>query len=286
MPGAKASRRVVELALTACECVEHRGACSADDVSGDGAGVLTMIPWAVYEADTPAVHAARAEGRALGAVMLFLPQSAEGAVAARAVAESAAYGAGFELVGWRAVPVNAQLLGHAAQEGCPTIEQLFVAQDKARAPGSSDWTDKALERALYLLRRSISGTWRSEPRTEELYVASCSSKTIVHKAMVQAKALRRFYARNRRVLKSRNAVDIHSRHHFSTKKTRRGERALLSRFKSQSSLSLSLSPQLDLDDSRFESTFAMYHRRFSTNTMPRRVFGVFLLLLLLLLLLR
>lgn len=25
--------------------MEHRGACSADDDSGDGAGIMTHIPW-------------------------------------------------------------------------------------------------------------------------------------------------------------------------------------------------------------------------------------------------
>ena len=34
--------------------MEHRGACSADDISGDGAGVMTQIPWALIKDDLPA----------------------------------------------------------------------------------------------------------------------------------------------------------------------------------------------------------------------------------------
>lgn len=45
--------RIVEQALTALGCMEHRGACSADDISGDGAGVMTKIPWQLFKAEMP-----------------------------------------------------------------------------------------------------------------------------------------------------------------------------------------------------------------------------------------
>ena len=35
-------------ALTALGCMEHRGGCSADDDSGDGAGVMTNLPWDMF----------------------------------------------------------------------------------------------------------------------------------------------------------------------------------------------------------------------------------------------
>ena len=34
-------------------CMEHRGACSADNDSGDGAGVMTQIPWALLREEFP-----------------------------------------------------------------------------------------------------------------------------------------------------------------------------------------------------------------------------------------
>ncbi len=40
-------------ALVALGCMEHRGACSADDVSGDGAGLMTKIPWELFKAEVP-----------------------------------------------------------------------------------------------------------------------------------------------------------------------------------------------------------------------------------------
>lgn len=32
-------------------CMEHRGACSSDNVSGDGAGLMTKIPWELFKAE-------------------------------------------------------------------------------------------------------------------------------------------------------------------------------------------------------------------------------------------
>lgn len=45
-------------ALRALGCMEHRGACSADDDSGDGAGLMTQIPWKLLKKDMPALNEA------------------------------------------------------------------------------------------------------------------------------------------------------------------------------------------------------------------------------------
>jgi glutamate synthase (ferredoxin) len=45
-------------ALTALGCMEHRGACSADDDSGDGAGLMTQIPWKLLKQDMPSLNEA------------------------------------------------------------------------------------------------------------------------------------------------------------------------------------------------------------------------------------
>lgn len=43
-------------ALTALGCMEHRGACSADDDSGDGAGLMTQIPWKLLKKEMPSLN--------------------------------------------------------------------------------------------------------------------------------------------------------------------------------------------------------------------------------------
>ena len=42
------SNRIVKQALKALGCMEHRGGCSADRDSGDGAGVMTALPQKVF----------------------------------------------------------------------------------------------------------------------------------------------------------------------------------------------------------------------------------------------
>lgn len=43
-------------ALTSLGCMEHRGACSADADSGDGAGIMTQIPWKLFKEDFPELN--------------------------------------------------------------------------------------------------------------------------------------------------------------------------------------------------------------------------------------
>ncbi len=48
--------RTIMQACQALGCMEHRGACSADNDSGDGSGIMTQIPWEVIEADVGPVN--------------------------------------------------------------------------------------------------------------------------------------------------------------------------------------------------------------------------------------
>jgi glutamate synthase (ferredoxin) len=34
-------------------CMEHRGGCSADNDSGDGAGIMTQVPWKLFKQEMP-----------------------------------------------------------------------------------------------------------------------------------------------------------------------------------------------------------------------------------------
>ena len=208
------SRRVMEAATAACDANEHRGGCSSDCVSGDGAGIMTQIPWAVYEDDTPALKKRRAANPSekMGVATLFVPRDAEAAKRATELTYEAASLTGFEVVAWRDMPIDPSICGSAAEAGRPDFAHVFLAT----AADVPERDPRSLERALYIYRRTLSGLW---DREEEFYVASCSSKTVVYKGMVQSSALKKFY--------------------------------------------------LDLANELYVSQFAIYHRRFSTNTMPR-----------------
>ncbi|MFB2738738.1 glutamate synthase large subunit [Umezakia ovalisporum] len=196
-----ASHEIVTKALTALTCLEHRGGCSADQDSGDGAGILTAIPWELFQTDYY-------PGK-LAVGMLFLPQDPQVVAKIKARIEEIAAQEKLTVVGWRVVPVQPNVLGIKAKENQPQIEQVFLA--------SADKTGEELERQLYITRRRIFKATKNI--SEEFYVCSLSSRTIVYKGMVRSSILGEFY--------------------------------------------------LDLKNPAYKSAFAVYHRRFSTNTMPK-----------------
>lgn len=200
-----ASHRILTQALEGLTCLEHRGGCSADRDSGDGAGIMTAIPWELL----PEFGIPR---QRIGVAMIFLPQGAATA-AAKSIVEKVLSENELRLLGWRPVPVNPSVLGVQAKQNQPQIEQLFVASSKA----SGD----ELERQLYLTRKRIEraiaqtkADWR-----HDFYICSFSTRTIVYKGMVRSVVLAQFYE--------------------------------------------------DLRNPNYITPFALYHRRFSTNTMPK-----------------
>ncbi|MCC5662893.1 glutamate synthase large subunit [Nostoc sp. CHAB 5784] len=203
------SHEIVEKALAALTCLEHRGGCSADQDSGDGAGVLTAIPWELFQQEFAQIEKEFPSTNNIAIGMIFLPQDQEAAQKARAAVEQVAEEEKFTVLGWRVVPVQPDLLGVQARENQPQIEQVLLA--------SVDKSGDELERQLYITRRRISKA--ATNISEEFYICSLSSRTIVYKGMVRSAVLGSFYD--------------------------------------------------DLKNPAYKSVFAVYHRRFSTNTMPK-----------------
>ncbi|OLP16622.1 glutamate synthase subunit alpha [Leptolyngbya sp. 'hensonii'] len=204
----QAGHGLVEQALTALTCLEHRGGCSADQDSGDGAGLMTQIPWALLAQQMPSLMPA-----ATGVGMVFLPQNPAAAAQIRQIVEQVTAAEGLTFLGWRVVPVKPEVLGPQARENQPQIEQCLMS--------STHLQGDALERHLYLIRKQIhqKAAESQIPDREEFYICSLSNRTIVYKGMVRSEVLGHFYQ--------------------------------------------------DLRQPAYKSVFAIYHRRFSTNTMPR-----------------
>ncbi|MEH2452944.1 glutamate synthase large subunit [Nostoc sp.] len=203
------SHEIVEKALAALTCLEHRGGCSADQDSGDGAGVLTAIPWELFQQDFAQIEKEFSSINNIAVGMIFLPQDQEAAQKARTTVEQVAAEEKLIVLGWRVVPVQPDLLGVQARENQPQIEQVLLA--------SVDKSGDELERQLYISRRRISKA--ASNISEEFYICSLSNRTIVYKGMVRSAVLGEFYQ--------------------------------------------------DLKNPVYKSAFAVYHRRFSTNTMPK-----------------
>src|ERR687897_2692345 len=77
------SRQIVERALAGLVNLTHRGGVGADSRTGDGAGVLTQVPLALFAETLAAAGHADAGPGQLGVAMTFLPRNDELAAAAR-----------------------------------------------------------------------------------------------------------------------------------------------------------------------------------------------------------
>ncbi|WP_299165150.1 glutamate synthase large subunit [uncultured Arthrobacter sp.] len=166
---------IVDAALTALRNLEHRGAVGADEGTGDGAGLLTQVPdeffRAVVEFELPA-PGSYAVGTA------FLPAEAGEEATARAGIESLAESEGLTVLGWREVPVAADLVGAMARACMPHFVQLFIAP----AAGNSE----DLDAQAFRLRKRTQNKYG-------VYFPSLSSKTMVYKGMLTTAQLEPFY---------------------------------------------------------------------------------------------
>lgn len=185
------THKVLSQGLHALDCMEHRGACGGDGISGDGAGVMTQIPWKLF-ADY------RSDGCPQpGVGQVFLPQEEARRNEVKEVIEKVCEANELEFLGWREVPVDPSTLGPQAREVAPSMWQMFV-KAPARLEDDEESRD-AFERTLYLVRRRIAvelkvlDLLKKEDGSEEVYFASFSSQTIVYKGMVQGCVLSQFY---------------------------------------------------------------------------------------------
>ena len=182
--------RAVALGVQALARLAHRGGLDADGKSGDGAGLLIQVPRRLLGGDF-----------AVAALFEWDERARE--VVAESIADS-----GLGVVEWRRVPVDSASLGERALASQPAIWHGLIAKPNL--------DPDAWEHSLYVARR------RAERRAEadgvHMYLASCSSRTLVYKGLMAGTRLSDFY--------------------------------------------------LDLQDPACESRLAVFHQRYSTNTMP------------------
>ena len=204
------THEVVAMAVEAAARVAHRGAAS-NDLSGDGAGLLTQIPRRLFHRDSYRLGLHLQPGLPFGVGAFFLPANAEALAACIAMVESVLIADGIPVLGWRDVPVNPAALGPSARASCPIIRQVLVGSP-VLTPDEEGW-----ERALYLARREM------ERRADEaglagFYICSLSCRTIIYKALLTGTQLPAFFT--------------------------------------------------DFRYPEYESAIAVFHQRYSTNTLP------------------
>ncbi len=179
-----ASHRVVQLAVKAVVRLTHRGAVSADAVSGDGAGVTIQLPRDLLADDAARLGLGAEELDRLAVAMVFLPADEEHRPQAREILESACDRTRLRVLGWRPVPIDPSMLGGLAKDTLPGIEQLLLARPEGMA-------DVEFDRRLYLARKRAEAAYREHDI--DTYVVSMSARTVVYKGLMVAAQLERFF---------------------------------------------------------------------------------------------
>lgn len=176
----EASHDIVAKALTALRNLDHRGAAGAEPNSGDGAGILMQVPDAFLRdvAAEAGFELPAATTYAVGTA--FLPGDDEQVAKTRQRIEEIAVEEGLDVLGWREVTVNPEILGTMARSVMPTFTQLFVQGAGQRLTGM------ALERLAFCLRK------RAERETD-VYFPSLSSRTLAYKGMLTTDQLDNFF---------------------------------------------------------------------------------------------
>ncbi len=181
------SNAILKKALT-CVCnLIHRGAMDADAKTGDGAGVLTQIPYKLFRPEVEKMGHKLFQDSDLGVGMMFLPNDPYTQARVRHITESVLNEHKLFIFGWRTVPVNQAVLGEKALRTCPDIEQILIGR-----PDHTVMNDDEFERKLFLCRNQIEDQAESQG-IKNFYIPSFSSRTIVYKGLLAAPTLERFY---------------------------------------------------------------------------------------------
>ena len=230
------SHKIVDNALSIVEKLEHRAGKDASGETGDGVGILVQISHEFFKKAASDLVGKLGE-REYGIGQFFFPGDVVSTGSTTCDSEKARFeeccaAEGLKFLGWRKVPVNAEVLGKKALDCMPQIWQGFVEKPADCEPGLD------FDRKLYIVRRLFeNGALRgvpaegvaenaagacsegeTSPSSPKTYVCSLSSRTIVYKGMFLVHELRTFYD--------------------------------------------------DLQSPDYQSALAIVHSRFSTNTQP------------------
>ena len=168
---AKSEHRIVEKGISILKRLKHRGAAGNDPLTGDGAGILTVLPDRFFrrvldfELPQPGRYAV---------AMVFNGVGSEEKIDEIIRAE------GGEILGRRDVPTCPEFIGEAARRHMPVIRQWFVG-------GGNFASEEEFERKVFVMRRLI------EKSLPDIYLPSFSSRTIVYKGLLLADQIDRFY---------------------------------------------------------------------------------------------
>jgi glutamate synthase (ferredoxin) len=180
MKGRK-SHKIVSDAMIILKNLLHRGACGAEQNTGDGVGILIQKPHKFFRRVCGSLGIELPQDpEQYGAGMVFLPRDPEQARQCQEIFNRIVAAEGQTVLGWRDVPTDDSMIGPTAVAGEPVFKQIFIG----RNPELADTA--AFDRKLYVIRKLVENTiWNSDLSEQVLfYVPTLSSRTFCYKGML------------------------------------------------------------------------------------------------------
>lgn len=197
------SHEIVQRGLDVLINMTHRGAESADNKTGDGAGIQIQMPHEFFISkgiQLPSVGS-------YGAGIVFLPKNEKSAKQCLEIFEKIISDEQLQIITYREVPVNSGCLGEIAKSNEPAMKQVFI---------TGKYEQEELERKLYIVRKLAENAVRNSsiPDKEYFYFPSLSTKVMIYKGMLTPLQLKEYFPDlSDKSMKSAIAM-VHSR--FST----------------------------------------------------------------------
>ena len=180
--------KIVEYGKQVLMNLMHRGAAGADEITGDGAGLLMQLPHRFFAEEAERLGFDLPEPSRYGAAIVFLPHETDLRLKCEAILERAIAAEGMAVLGWRDVPTDNSTLGDIARQSEPVIRQVFI--DGCSLEG------ELLERRLYVARKRAEKEVLAAlgAMADWFYVPTMSSRTICYKGMFLAPQLFAYYS--------------------------------------------------------------------------------------------
>ena len=215
---------VLEDSLTLLKRLDHRGARGADEDTGDGAGIMTQIPHEFFRRECKVLGFSLPEEGEYAVGMLFAHRYDSFRQVQINLMNEIVIANGFEVLGWREVPIDVIHVGKAAATAMPRFMQIFIGKN------GQELDEMAFERKLYVIRKQAEN--KIVPMSNEkggiFYFQSLSSRTIVYKGMLTPDQLAEFYLDLSDLDFTSKMAMVHSR--FSTNTFPSWERAHPNRY--------------------------------------------------------
>ncbi|GJL78071.1 MAG: glutamate synthase [Nitrospinaceae bacterium] len=183
------SHEIVLQGLDLLKRMEHRGACGADPLTGDGAGLLIQMPHRFFRTQCEKIGIDLPEPGRYASGLVFLPREYNSRKCMK-ILEDMISREGLNLLGWREVPVDNSSIGHVARSAEPIIKQVFIG-------ASADIEDTVqFERRLYSVRKMVANAVRAagyNKDNESFYICSLSCRTFIYKGQLMAPQVETYF---------------------------------------------------------------------------------------------